>query len=183
MRVELLRYPTDEDWQRCKALALATAGKEPKTPVDEAWKRRILAAGHSPIRTLMFTIRLEVPYWVSVHLVRHKVGIEHYVRSQRNDRQSDYDRNSARQDSMVTHVIDANAQALMQLVQTRTCGMAAKETREVAWAIAEAVTKACPEFDGLLMPKCAWTHGCHEFRPCGWYGGHKGQCEMLRKDG
>lgn len=64
-------------------------------PSDE-WKRRILDAGHSPIRTLMFTVRMEIPYYVSVHFVRHKVGVEHYVRSQRNDRQSDYDRTKAR---------------------------------------------------------------------------------------
>ncbi len=90
MKIEILRYPEEADWQRCKSFALNTMGKKylGDKDVDELWKVRILKAGHSPIRTLMFTIKLEIPYFVSVHFVRHKFGIEHYVQSQRDDRQS-----------------------------------------------------------------------------------------------
>ena len=42
------------------------------------WKKRILLAEHSPIRKLCFNWKwLDLPYWVSVHIVRHKYGIEH----------------------------------------------------------------------------------------------------------
>ena len=166
--VELLRTPSDDDWMRCKLLAIGTEGKtRVVTPPDYEWRVRMLRARHSPIRTLMFTIRMEVPYWVSVHYVRHKVGVEHYVRSQRNDRQHDYDRNSAPQDMPVVHVMDVNADALITMMQKRLCGKAAVETRDVVSQIREAVDMACPEFQRAdMLPPCL-CGGCREFVPCG----------------
>ena len=97
IKVEILRHPTDEDWERCKMLAMNTIGKRWSGEVTDEWKNKILKAEHSPIRTLMFTVRMELPYWVSTHFVRHKYGVEHYVSSQRNDRQDKYDRREAPQ--------------------------------------------------------------------------------------
>ena len=168
MEVRILRYPTDADWARCYHLATATAGHARDDVPPESWRRAILKAGHSPIRTLWWTIELvDVPYWVSVHLVRHKVGVEHYVRSQRNDRQHDYDRTKAPQDAPVTHVIDINAQALMQMMRMRLCNKAAPETRTVAETIRDAVLVVSPELDGLLAPTCERYGVCNEMRPCG----------------
>ena len=78
MRIEILRYPSDEDWARCLLLARMTQGKDSgKVPTDE-WKKKILAAEHSPVRTLMYTIVMhDIPYYCSVHIVRHKYGVEH----------------------------------------------------------------------------------------------------------
>lgn len=127
----------------------------------------MLYAEHSPIRTLMWTIEIrDIPYWVSVHLVRHKVGVEHYVRSQRNDRQSEYDRNAARQDAPVTHVMDINAPALIQMARMRLCGKAALETREVMRDICRAVVHANPEMREFLRPKCDALVMCNEMQPC-----------------
>jgi len=168
--VEVLRHPTDADWRRCKALAMATVGKEWDGEVTEEWKCRMLRAGHSPVRTLMFTVRMEVPYWVSVHLCRHKHGVEHYVRTQRNDRQDRYDRAEAPQGALVTHVMDLNAQALVQIARMRLCGQAAPETREAVRDVCRAVIATNPEFKPLLRPKCLSEGGtgwCNEFRPCG----------------
>jgi hypothetical protein len=167
MKVEILRHPTDADWMRCKMLALGTEGKDAVTMPTEGWKLKILAARHSPIRTLPFTIKMEVPYWVSVHYVRHKIGVEHYVRSQRNDRQHDYDRNAARQDTPVTHVMDLNADALITIVQKRLCHKAALETREIARLIADEVLRTNPEFFDVLREPCLYNGYCHEMRPCG----------------
>lgn len=167
-QVEILRHPTDEDWQRCKLLALNTIGKRyTGLEVTDDWKRKMLRAEHSPIRTLMFTIRMEVPYWVSVHFCRHKFGIEHYVTSQRNDRQSLYDRNAALQDATVTHIMDINAQELVQMARMRLCFQAAKETQEVMMLICDAVVEACPEFSKSFMPKCMAYGHCNEFNSCG----------------
>ncbi len=171
MKVEVLRHPTERDWQRCKTLALNTIGKVSDEPeVTEAWMRRMLRSGHSPIRTLMFTIRIDLPYWVSTHFVRHKYGIEHYVTSQRNDRQDRYDRNEAPQGQVVTHIMDVNAQELMQMAQMRLCGQASEETREAMRLIVEAVLLTNPEFEGVLVPKCLIRGGCNEFRACGTTG-------------
>ncbi len=168
--VTILRHPTEADWERCKMLAMNTVGKEWSGTVSPKWKHDILLAGHSPIRTLMFTIRMEIPYWVSVHLVRHKYGVEHYVTSQRNDRQDAYDRTKAPQDAMVTHVMDVNAQELMNIAQMRLCGCAAEETRKVVRDVCRAVLETNPEFSPFLRPKCMAENGlgrCNEFRRCG----------------
>ena len=42
---------------------------------------------HSPMRTQMFWIEMEdIPTFVSVHLVRHKIGVEHFCSTRREDR-------------------------------------------------------------------------------------------------
>lgn len=168
MNISISRYPTQEDWNRAKMLALETEGKEMLTPATDEWKYKMLKCEHSPIRTLMFTIHLiDVPYWVSVHLVRHKYGVEHYVKSQRNDRQSDYDRNSAPQNAPVTHVLDINAQELMFMARKRLCSKAAAETKEVMQAIVDEVLIYCPEFKPFLVPQCTYLGRCPEIKGCG----------------
>ena len=170
VKVEVLRHPTDEDWQRCKMLAMNTIGREWSGTVSNTWKHKILKSGHSPIRTLMFTIRMEIPYWVSVHFCRHKYGVEHYVTSQRNDRQDAYDRNQATQDVTVTHIMDVNAQELMQIARMRLCGQASEETRRAMYEVCKAVLRENPEFRPFLVPKCRvgeLSFYCNEFRPCG----------------
>lgn len=167
--VEVLRHPTDEDWERCKMLAMNTIGKKWSGEVTGEWKRKILRSEHSPIRTLMFTIRMEVPYWVSVHFCRHKYGVEHYVTSQRNDRQDKYDRTEAPQGAFVTHVMDINAQELMQMARMRLCAQASYETQMVMKLIVDAVVETNPEFGPFLLPKCLVHGGCNEFKSCGYY--------------
>lgn len=171
MKVEVLRHPTERDWQRCKMLALNTIGRVNDEPgVTEAWKRKILRSEHSPIRTLMFTLRMELPYWMAMHFRTHKVGVEHYISSQRNDRQDKYDREKAPQDEMVTHVMDINAAELMQMAQMRLCGATADGTREMMSLICEAVLVTNPEFEEFFKPKCLMRRGCNEFKPCGTTG-------------
>lgn len=171
--VEILRYPTDEDWRRCKMMALNTIGRRyASSEVTEDWKRKILRSEHSPIRTLMFTIRMELPYWVSVHFCRHKYGVEHYVSSQRNDRQDRYDRTRAPQGAFVVHVMDINAAELMQMARMRLCRQASVETRMVMTEIRDAVIETNPEFADFLQPKCVIHGGCNEFVPCGYWKEH-----------
>lgn len=170
MKVNLIRWPDRHDWDRCKLLALGTEGKEAKTSATPEWKHKMLKCEHSPIRTLMFTIQLmDVPYWVSVHYVRHKYGIEHYVRSQRNDRQHEYDRNSAPQNAPVNHIIEVNAQELMFMARKRLCSKAAEETKQVMEMIVAEVVKVCPEFRPFLVPQCEYLGGCPEMYGCGLY--------------
>lgn len=168
--VELLRIPTKEDWERCKMLALNTMGKKyTGTEVTEEWKHKMLKAKHSPIRTLMFTIKITMPSYVSVHFVRHKIGVEHYVQSQRNDRQSNYDRELAPQNIMVSHIMDVNAEQLMFMANRRLCSMADKTTRYVMTLICKAVEQTNSEFIGHLKPMCEYLHECPEFKSCGYW--------------
>lgn len=168
MEVIVSRYPTQDDWNRVKKFALGTEGKEAKVPATDAWKTKMLRCEHSPIRTLMFTIELiGIPYWVSVHFVRHKYGIEHFVKSQRNDRQSEYDRNEAPQNMPVNHIMDVNAQELIYMARKRLCSKAAEETKEWMMAIVDAVVEKCPEFKPFLVPQCAYLGKCPEMYSCG----------------
>lgn len=169
IKVTILRSPSEADWERCKMLAMNTVGKEWTGEVDEIWKRKMLKCEHSPIRTLMFTIKMEVPYYVSTHFVRHKIGVEHYVTSQRNDRQNKYDRDAAPQNAMVTHIMDVNAEQLMFMSNRRLCGMADPTTRYTMAKICVAVEKVNPEFRGFLRPMCMKLHECPEFKSCGYY--------------
>lgn len=166
MKVELIKYPSAEDWMLCKQCALVTVGKNAVTEPSIGWKHDILEARHSPIRVLNFTFKLIVPYWVSVHLCRH-IHSQPFVRSQRNDRQDSYDRNSAPQDSLVTMLWHMNAEELMTIANKRLCKQTSKETRDAVWEMCRQVVLTCPEFAGLLVPMCAYHGGkCHEMKSC-----------------
>lgn len=166
MEVTLTEYPGDRDWMECKRRALVTIGKHPATPPSEEWKHAILKARHSPIRYLRFSFDLTVPYYVSVHLARH-VHAQPYIRSQRNDRQGQYDRNAARQDTPVEMVWDLNGDELITVAEKRLCQLAAPETRQVVAQMCREVIKVCPEFTGLLAPPCIKYGICNEMKPCG----------------
>lgn len=165
MKVELIEKPNANDWLEVKRRALVTIGKKPVTLPDEEWKHDILRARHSPIRRLHFSFYIECPYWVSVHLCRH-IHAQPYVKSQRNDRQSEYDRNSAPQNETVSMIWDMNAEELMVIANKRLCDLASEETRAVVRAMCELVIAECPEFKGLLEPYCRYWGRCQEMYPC-----------------
>lgn len=172
MCVKLLKVPSEKDWEWVKTCTLNTVGKESTSAPTEEWKVKLLNAEHSPIRELWFGIKMTVPYWVSVHFVRHHIGVNHYVQSQRNDRQEKYDRTQAPQGEFVSHIMSVNAQELVQMAHKRLCGQASKETRHVMQMIVDAVVKECPEFKDVLVPLCEYRNGlCTEFHPCGYNKG------------
>ena len=166
VEVEVIRYPNEDDWSRCLFLARITQGSEKFAVPSESWRRKLIASEHSPARTLMFTIALwNVPYFVSVHLVRHKFGVEHYVKSQR----SNPDRASVRQDAPVNHVMDLNLQALMNMARKRLCFHADPVTRRTMEAVKAAVCACDPIYRDFLNPDCVYRGGCYEFTSCGYY--------------
>ena len=170
-KVEMLKYPTDEDWLFCKQCTLNTIGKTTTTLPTDEWKEKLLVAEHSPIRTLWFAFKMEIPYYVSVHFVRHKYGVEHFVQSQRDDRQLKGVPVTSRalqpQGAIVSHVMYINAQELMFMARRRLCMQASAETREVMKQIVNLVLETNPEFKNVLVPMCEYQDGCPEFNPCG----------------
>lgn len=162
MKVELIGFPSEQEWMEVKRRALVTIGKKPVNPPDTQWKHEILEARHSPIRYLRYSFYLEIPSWVSVHLARH-IHAQPYIKSQRNDRQSNYDRNAARQDTEVCMIWDVNGEELQVIANKRLCMMAAQETREVVKAMCQLAEEVTPEYHGLLVPMCEYHGGkCHE---------------------
>lgn len=167
MNVEILRHPTEEDWMLCKKCTLVTVSKDSNTPPTFEWKQKLLKANHSPIRTLQFCFRLsDIPYWVSVHLVRH-VHATPFVSTQRDDRQDKYSRGEAPQNAPVSMCWYMNAEELITISHKRLCNQASKETRELVKAICDKVIEVNPEFAGLLVPNCVYRGGiCDEFNSC-----------------
>lgn len=168
MEVTMTDWPTKRDWFECYRRALHTEGKVATKPPTDAWKRKALRARHSMIRRLWFTFDFKCPYWVSVHLVRHHEGVQFYVSSQRNDRQSEYDRNAARQDAPVRVICDINAEALINMANKRLCMKAAEETRGLVREMCMLAAAECPEIKDELVPMCKRNGGvCYEMKPCG----------------
>ena len=170
MQVQIERLT---DWKLVADEARNTAWK---APIDHEpstiWKTKILLSRHSPIEALVFRIRLTgIPSFVSVHLVRHKVGISHYVSSQRPDRSpTATPRHELPQDAPVNHDMVLNAQAILAISRKRLCAQASPETRAVWQAVKkEMYAIGEKELADCMMPECGWTayRFCPEMRPCG----------------
>lgn len=132
------------------------------------WKKTILLAEHSPVRKLVFSWKwTNLPYWVSVHFVRHKFGIEHFVSTQRSDR-TGTDRTGSRQDAPVEHECFANAQAVMFISRRRLCSQASPETRDAWRQVVDEIAKVEPEVASACVPECVYRGFCPEFRCCGF---------------
>jgi len=168
MRVKLLNVLGT--WRNVADSARTTIGEEAgiKEPKSH-WKRRMLLAEHSPIRRIHISWKwYDLMYWVSVHFVRHKFGIEHYVKTQRTDRTGD-DRNTIPQGALVNHECEANLQAIINISRKRLCKLASSETRE-AWLIfLTEMSKQESELRSVCVPDCVYRGWCYEFKSCGYH--------------
>lgn len=197
------------DWIRVVNAARRTWGKDPigHEPSDK-FKRSILLAEHSPIRLLEYDFTIEdIRQWVTVHLVRHHVGCEKFVHTQRQDinkevenitqkvveifedegllregwRARDYMFQGECNDMDMT----CNAQAFINISRKRLCyGCASPETRK-AW---EVVIGALSEVDPILaekcVPDCLYRGFCPETkRSCGYVNteSYKKELEKYRR--
>lgn len=166
MRVENLKKFTN--WQEIKDTTMNTVGKDSGKLPDSNWKRRLLISEHSPIRRLKFYWRwVNIKYWVSVHLVRHKIGIEHWVSTQRTDR-TGMNRDQLPQNSLVKHACEADAQAMINISRKRLCFCASPETRKAWEAVKEEVDKVEPELASCMVKECVYRGFCPEMFPCGY---------------
>lgn len=167
MKAELINYT--DNWQAVKDAAMNTIGKESGFYPTSAWKRKILLAEHSPIRLLVFTVRItDLPYWVSVHLTRHKIGVEHFVQTQRTDR-TGVNREELPQGALVNHTMVLNAQALINISRKRLCEQASPETRQTWLAVIGAIRGKEPELASVCVRECFYRGFCPEMVSCGYY--------------
>ncbi|MFW2490981.1 hypothetical protein ACN077_20800 [Clostridium chromiireducens] len=133
------------------------------------WKRRMLLAEHSPIRLISIKWKwFDLKYWVSTHFVRHWLGIEHYVRTQRTDR-AGIERDDLGQGSLVEHEAQANAQALINISRKRLCSCASVDTR-IAWKeFLYSFKDQEPELYNVCVPDCIYRGHCYEHKTCGYH--------------
>lgn len=167
MKIDIFKH--DDNWQDVKDSAMNTINKNTGKYPDSEWKRNLLMSEHSPIRRIKFYWRWsELKSWISVHMVRHKIGIEHWVSTQRSDR-TGIDRDELPQGAMVNHACEADAQALINISRKRLCGCAAEETR-LAWKmVKEKIAETEPELASCMVRECIYRGFCPEMRSCGYY--------------
>lgn len=121
---------------------------------------------HSPIRTQMFTIEMKgILNFVSVHLVRHNVGVQHFVKTMRTDRGAIEIANRL---TLTDHTMILNAQTLINMARKRLCYKASDETRDTFNGIIDAVALVDEDLPKFLEPDCIYRGGyCHEMKMCG----------------
>lgn len=142
--------------------------KEGDKEPSSKWKKRILLAEHSPIRRLIVSWKwVNLPYWVSVHFVRHKYGIEHFVSTQRSDRTGE-DRTMKTQDAPVEHACFANVAEVMFMSRRRLCSQASPETRDAWKLVLDALRTQEPEVAACCVRECVYRGFCPEFKCCGY---------------
>lgn len=167
MFIEFMKH--EDNWTDVKKSAFVTIGKDTDKYPDSNWKRRILIAEHSPIRKIKFNWKWRnLMQWVHVHFVRHHVGIEHWVRTERTDR-TGINRNELPQGSLIEHECVANAQALINISRKRLCNQASAETRSAWEAVKVEVEKIEPELASCMVPECIYRGFCPEFNSCRFY--------------
>ena len=138
-----------------------TIGKENTSPDPLS----LYKSEHSPIRTQVFKVRMiGIPTFVSVHFVRHKIGVEHFVKSNREDRNGN---GKADRDTPVNHLFHANAQALISMARKRLCFMAHRTAREVMAHIRQGVSEHDLPLAHAMIPDCIYRGCvCYELRCC-----------------
>lgn len=133
-----------------------------KELTDNTWYK-FLKSEHSPIRVATYRVYMEnIPAWVSVHFTRHKIGVEHFVTSRREDITG---KKRSAQD-LVTHEMIINAQAMITMARKRLCRKSAKETLLVMGLIKQAIFEIDRPLSRAMVPDCLYRDGCHEMTPC-----------------
>ena len=158
-------------WERAKIAALRTAGKRMVNLPDDKWKRKMLMCEHAPIRMVEYDILIEnVPQWLTVHLVRHHVGVQPFVRTQRPDRNDSVpqNRDELSQGELNSMQYTCNAQALISISRLRLCRCASPETRMVWEKVREAIREIDPVMAEFMVPSCVYRGLCPEPDSCGF---------------
>lgn len=175
MKTELEKI--NDDWVLIKNACRSTVNKDPseKEPTDK-FKKTLLIAEHSPIRLFeVFWRWKNIKYWVSTEWSRHK--FEKYISTQRNDRQSNYDRNEAPQSALVNFSGYANMQNLIDAWRKRLCYQATPEARELAEDFKKELHEKYPLESSVLVPNCIYRGGCPEITCCGYWQKFVKWCE------
>lgn len=146
---------------------------------SKATLKGIYKCEHSPARTQMFWVKmLGIPTFVSVHLVRHKFGVEHFVVSNRDDRGGS---DCVDRDTPVDHGMWINAQELVFMARKRLCLCSHPKTVEVMEAIVRAVSAIDVDLSNCMVPDCIYRGGrCNELRSCGYIDSRVGQVNLSK---
>lgn len=167
MKVELKNVKGTWEEVANRARTTVSKGELGKEPSDN-FKKRILMAEHSPIRGLIYCFKISnLKSWVATHFVRHHVGVEKWVSTQRTDR-TGVNRDELPQGEEVTMELEANAQALINISRKRLCSQASPETREVMQAIKKEVSERDEFLARVMVKECVYRGFCPEMKSCNY---------------
>lgn len=124
-------------------------------------RAKLLFLEHSPVRLIRFWVELHgIPAFVSTHLVRHKIGVEHFVETHRDDRGGSVD---AGRMTLVKHGMEINAAAMIAMAKKRLCYASHRQTVAVMTRIRNAMP---PDMADHMAPECVYRGYCPEAREC-----------------
>lgn len=150
---------------------LADNDELPTVAQFEEW----LHAEESQLDAYPVVVLMEgIPYFASVHLVRHHVGVTHYVSSQRRFE----NRADAPQGALVNHAMVLNPRALISISRKRLCVKADKATSAIWYAVRAAFANHEDQYmqaiSKAMMADCLYRgHVCHQRNGCGVCDGWK----------
>ena len=158
------------DWDEVYDSALFTQKKEvgDKNPTSK-WKLKTCYAGHSILRDLTFSIKIEdVESFVISHLIRHKKEYtQPYVQTLREDLTGISSDSVTRLTKNGVKFI-LNAKSIIDISRVRLCNKASKETILVWKAVLKELEKIEPELASVCVPQCVEKGFCTEYKTCGF---------------
>lgn len=138
-------------------------------PVSEKYAKTLYGCEHSPIRLKWYRIKVtNVPYWIAMHFRTHKIGIEHFISTQRDDRTGE-DRESAPQDALVDWEFIVNTNAIIFISRRRLCTAAHIKTRKVWRSILDVIKEDDPVLVSMCVPDCVYRGHCFEHFSCDYH--------------
>ena len=181
MKIEITKVTS---WTDVLNAARFTQRKAPldKEPSDK-FKKQIIRAEHSPLRCLMFNIDFyDIPYYVSVHLVRH-VHAQPFVSTSRPDIDGNQKpREEQKKTDLVNMRLFLNAQEILHISRVRLCLKAEKETRHVWLMAMRELAKIEPWLVEACQPNCIYRGFCPEIQSCGFCNKENSSYKERRKD-
>lgn len=132
--------------------------------------KRMVRTEHSPLRCLLFNIDFyDIPYYVSVHLVRH-VHAQPFVSTSRPDIDGNQKpREEQKKTDLVNMRLFLNAQEIINISKVRLCSKAELETRKIWAEVVRKLNQVEPILAAACVPSCVYRGFCPEIEPCGYY--------------
>ena len=161
--IKVTRLNAVTSWSRALNAARRTVGK------SDIKKRTFRLMESKNVIGRTFSIRLveyewtweQIPQWVTVHFVRHHIGCEKFVHTQRPDRTgSQIPRGEHLQGELNEMDMTANAQEIMAISRVRLCNCASKETREAWTSMLQELKKIDPVLVSKCVPTCVYRGFC-----------------------
>lgn len=150
--------------------ARTTIGLNPgDKEVTDAYMRKMYLSRHSPIRTQVYKIKFyNIPYYVGMHLARHKHGVEHFFSTQREDR-TGINRSERKQTDTVLYEMVLNSEAILNISNVRLCNCADSMTVSIWRKAIEALKEINEPLASCCVPKCIREGWCYEYKSCGYH--------------